>query len=309
ISVVSGECSNFAAYAFAPATMVTPLGALSVLVSAVLSSRFLKEKLNLLGKLGCALCILGSTIIVLNSPHDQEVESMEDLLHKLPEPGFIITAIIYLGVTLFFIFFMSPRYGQKNVLIYITICSTLGAFTVMGCKGIGLALTETVLGKNQFTNWLTYFFIVMVLVCILIQLNYLNKALDCFNTAIVTSVDYVMFTSCVILLSVILYKEWFNMDGKQIAADICGFIIICIGMVLLQAFRHMEVSWRNLPKAKKEENGTAVILNGEVIISQNDIHLSESRDDLQSNIEMDNECLDNYNSPEVFDDDLKPVKI
>lgn len=45
-----GEAANFAAYAFAPASMVTPLGALSVLVAAILSSRFLNEKLNLLGK-------------------------------------------------------------------------------------------------------------------------------------------------------------------------------------------------------------------------------------------------------------------
>lgn len=45
-----GEAANFAAYAFAPASMVTPLGALSVLVAAILSSKFLNEKLNLLGK-------------------------------------------------------------------------------------------------------------------------------------------------------------------------------------------------------------------------------------------------------------------
>lgn len=45
-----GEAANFIAYAFAPASLVTPLGALSVLVSAVLASRYLNEKLNLLGK-------------------------------------------------------------------------------------------------------------------------------------------------------------------------------------------------------------------------------------------------------------------
>lgn len=45
-----GEVANFAAYAFAPASLVTPLGALSVLVSAVLSSKFLEERLNLIGK-------------------------------------------------------------------------------------------------------------------------------------------------------------------------------------------------------------------------------------------------------------------
>lgn len=46
----AGETANFVAYAFAPATLVTPLGALSILVSAVLSSKYLNEHLNLLGK-------------------------------------------------------------------------------------------------------------------------------------------------------------------------------------------------------------------------------------------------------------------
>lgn len=45
-----GELANFAAYAFAPASVVTPLGALSVLVTAVLATKFLRERMNLLGK-------------------------------------------------------------------------------------------------------------------------------------------------------------------------------------------------------------------------------------------------------------------
>lgn len=35
LTVGAGEAANFAAYAFAPATLVTPLGALSVLVRYV----------------------------------------------------------------------------------------------------------------------------------------------------------------------------------------------------------------------------------------------------------------------------------
>lgn len=45
-----GEAANLLAYAFAPAALVTPLGALSVLVAAVLSSKFLNENLNFIGK-------------------------------------------------------------------------------------------------------------------------------------------------------------------------------------------------------------------------------------------------------------------
>lgn len=52
-----GELANFAAYAFAPASLVTPLGALSVIVSAVLSSKYLKENINLLGKVNQHLTI------------------------------------------------------------------------------------------------------------------------------------------------------------------------------------------------------------------------------------------------------------
>ncbi|KAK4696433.1 magnesium transporter, partial [Lecanoromycetidae sp. Uapishka_2] len=52
VTMVLGEVANFAAYAFAPAILVTPLGALSVLIGAVLGSYFLKEVLGTLGKLG-----------------------------------------------------------------------------------------------------------------------------------------------------------------------------------------------------------------------------------------------------------------
>lgn len=46
------------AYAFVEAIVVTPMGALSVVICAILSSFFLKETLTLFGWLGCGLCIV-----------------------------------------------------------------------------------------------------------------------------------------------------------------------------------------------------------------------------------------------------------
>merc|ERR1712225_148368 len=68
LALVAGELFNFAAYAFAPAILVTPLGALSVLTGTVLGAYFLNERLSNLGKGGCALCIVGSIVIVANAP-------------------------------------------------------------------------------------------------------------------------------------------------------------------------------------------------------------------------------------------------
>ncbi|CAL9707192.1 unnamed protein product [Knipowitschia caucasica] len=92
ISMAVGEAANFAAYAFAPATLVTPLGALSVLVSAVLSSYCLNERLNVHGKMGCLLCIIGSTVMVVHAPQEEEVSSLSAMAEKLKDPGFIVYA-------------------------------------------------------------------------------------------------------------------------------------------------------------------------------------------------------------------------
>jgi magnesium transporter len=78
ISMVAGELANFAAYAFAAAIVVTPLGALSIIVSAVLSHKEADEKLNVLGFLGCGLCIVGSVVIVLHAPHEQGIRSVQE---------------------------------------------------------------------------------------------------------------------------------------------------------------------------------------------------------------------------------------
>lgn len=87
ITMVLGEIANFAAYAFAPAILVTPLGALSVLIGAVLGSYFLKENLGILGKMGCALSLIGSVIIVLHAPPDKEIQTVDEILHYAIHPG------------------------------------------------------------------------------------------------------------------------------------------------------------------------------------------------------------------------------
>lgn len=86
-SLVVGEIANFAAYAFAPAILVTPLGALSVLIGAVLGAYFLDEELGVLGKLGCAICLIGSVVIVLHAPPDKDITTVDEILNYAIQPG------------------------------------------------------------------------------------------------------------------------------------------------------------------------------------------------------------------------------
>ncbi|KAJ0425802.1 magnesium transporter NIPA-domain-containing protein [Aspergillus carlsbadensis] len=233
-----GEAANFAAYAFAPAILVTPLGALSVLIGAVLGSYFLKERLGVLGKLGCAMCLLGSVVIVLHAPPDKPVETIDEILHYALQPGFLVYCLAVAIFSTVMIYRVAPVYGKKNPLIFISICSTVGSVSVMSVKAFGIALKLTLGGNNQFTHASTYVFLIVTVFCILTQMNYINKALNEFSTSIVNPLYYVTFTTATLCASFILFKGFNTTDAVSTISLLCGFLIIFSGVYLLNISRH-----------------------------------------------------------------------
>ncbi|KAK7348725.1 hypothetical protein VNO80_23366 [Phaseolus coccineus] len=239
ISMIVGEIANFAAYAFAPALLVTPLGALSIIFSAVLAHFILKERLHIFGVLGCALCVVGSTTIVLHAPHERVIHSVKEVWELATEPGFLVYSCIVVVVVCVLIFYYVPRYGQSHLIIYVGICSLTGSITVMSVKAVSIAMKLTFEGNNQFVYFQTWFFTIVVIGCCLLQINYLNKALDTFNTAVVSPIYYVMFTTFTIFASIMMFKEWDTQDASQIATEVCGFVTILSGTFLLHKTKDM----------------------------------------------------------------------
>ncbi|ODV58521.1 DUF803-domain-containing protein [Ascoidea rubescens DSM 1968] len=237
LTMVIGEIANFAAYTFAPAILVTPLGALSVIIGAVLASIFLKEELGILGRMGCAICLLGSVIIVLHAPKDKDIQTVDEILSYALRPCFIIYALLILTFSLFMIYKIVPIYGEKNPMIYISICSSVGSISVMSIKAFGIALKLTLSGNNQFTHLSTYFFVLVVAICILTQMNYFNKALNRFDTSIVNPLYYVTFTTMTLTASFILFQGFNTTSSVNIISLICGFLIIFSGVYLLNISR------------------------------------------------------------------------
>ncbi|XP_043927996.1 magnesium transporter NIPA2 isoform X2 [Protopterus annectens] len=263
LSMGAGEVANFIAYAFSPATLVTPLGALSVLVSAVLSSYFLSERLNLHGKIGCLLSMVGSTVMVIHAPQEEEVETLEEMSNKLGAPGFVVFATLVIIVSLMMIFVVGPRHGQTNILVYITICSVIGALSVSCVKGLGIVIKQLIAGKPVLRHPLSWIMLLSLVACVSTQINYLNKALDIFNTSVVTPIYYVFFTSSVLTCSAVLFKEWQHMDSKDIIGTFSGFITIIVGIFLLHAFKDVNLTLANLPVSIRKEDQTAA--NGTVV--------------------------------------------
>ncbi|KAK0519339.1 hypothetical protein OC835_007556 [Tilletia horrida] len=236
-TMIVGEVANFAAYTFAPPILVTPLGALSVLIGAILASFILKEELGRLGKVGCTLCLVGTVIIVVNAPEDKEIQTVDEILNYAMQPAFMTYCLFVLVFSVYMISRIVPRYGKRTPIVYISICSLVGSISVMSVKGFGVALKLTLDGNNQFTHPSTYCFAIVVVVCILVQMHYFNKALDQFSTNIVNPIYYVMFTTSTILASFLLFRG-FNTSGPAAAVSLLGgFIVIFMGVYLLNLNR------------------------------------------------------------------------
>ena len=82
---------------------------------------------------------------------------------------------------------------------------------------------------------------------------YLNRALDVFNTAVVTPLLYVVFTGCVILASAVLFREWTGLSAADVVGNLCGLLVIVAGIFLLQSFRDLNITMKNLPRARKDD--------------------------------------------------------
>ncbi|XP_072900230.1 magnesium transporter NIPA1 isoform X1 [Hemitrygon akajei] len=251
-----GQIGNFLAYNTAPAALVTPLGALGVPFGSLLASYMLQEKLNLLGKLGCLLSCAGSIILLIHAPKTDNITSRVQLEEKLLDPVFLGYVCVVLAILVLLIFWIAPSHGSTNMIVYISICSLLGTFTVPSSKGIGLAAQDA-FHKNLLNKRALSLFIILLVTLgcsIFLQFIYINKALQYFDSSIFGAVYYVFFTVLVILASGILFQEWSDVSFVDFLAMLCGFTTVSVGIILLQMFKEFNISVTDLRKVTSKKH-------------------------------------------------------
>jgi hypothetical protein len=135
----------------------------------------------------------------------------------------------------------------------------------MAIKGFGIAVKLTFGGNNQFIYVSTYLFGIIVSLCIIVQMNYFNKALDTFSTNVcvcylslfsryrrshtelsrVNPLYYVCFSTATIVASLILFQGLNTDNPVNSISLLVGFIITFIGMHLLELSRKPAVTGHN----------------------------------------------------------------
>ncbi len=153
--------------------------------------------------------------------------------------------IFIMVLNIFLIFYATPRWGQINPVIPITVTASLGAVTVASAKGVGLALKNTLNGNSQFGYWFTWVVLAILPLCIIIQLIFLDRAIAAFNANIVCPILYVEFNMFTLSGSAILYNEFDTISVKSICTMFIGFIINFVSVFLVSSFKNLDFGWRS----------------------------------------------------------------
>ncbi|KAM8966834.1 NIPA-like protein 2 [Pelodytes ibericus] len=227
-----GELGNFAAYGFAPATLVAPLGCVAVIGSAAISVVFLKEILRASDVIGGALAIAGTYVLVTFSPNvSQEITAVkvQTCLTSWPFLIYLVLEIIIFCILLYF----NKRKGLNHIVVLLLLVALLASLTVISVKAVSGMITMTLKGNMQLTYPIFYVMVVVMVSSCIFQVKFLNQAMQLYNATEVVPINFVFFTTSAIFAGVIFYQEFQDAALLNIFMFMFGCILSFLGVFLI----------------------------------------------------------------------------
>ncbi|KAM0747863.1 DUF803-domain-containing protein [Meredithblackwellia eburnea MCA 4105] len=226
-----GELGNFTAYGFSPASLVAPLGTVALVANCFWSPLILNEPFRRKDVLGIVLTIIGGVTVVYASKSSDVKLSPEQLLKAIKTTLFLVYSIISVLAGAFLAFLSRTPYGEKHVMVDLGLCAVAGGFTVLATKAFSSFLTLMFL--DTFRHWMTYPVLAVLLSTALIQVNYINKALQRFDSKIVVPGQFCSFSLSAIVGSAILYRDFDDVDFSSFMNFVFGVGLSAFGVYLL----------------------------------------------------------------------------
>ncbi|KAF2297417.1 hypothetical protein GH714_023292 [Hevea brasiliensis] len=106
--------------------------------NAALAHVILREKLHIFGILGCALCVVGSTTIVLHAPQEREIDLSRKCGNLHTEPAFLFYATFVIGAVFIIIVRVIPTMMVVIVVVVV----------IDDCQGDIVVLVAAISGSN-----------------------------------------------------------------------------------------------------------------------------------------------------------------
>lgn len=251
-----GEAGNFIAYGFAPASIVSPLGVVALVSNCIIAPYLLKEQFRQRDFWGVATAIAGAVVIVISAKNSETKMGPDDVWSAITRWEFET----YLGITAVMIIALmwaSGRFGDRSVLIDLGLVGLFGGYTALSTKGVASLLSDTLWRTLTFP--VTYLLVFVLVATALMQIRYVNRALQRFDSTQVIPVQFVLFTISVIVGSAILYGDFRSAGSDRIGKFVGGCILTFLGVYLITSRRKNEEGFDPGDDLHDEEAGIDLV--------------------------------------------------
>ncbi|XP_054638952.1 NIPA-like protein 2 [Dunckerocampus dactyliophorus] len=238
-----GELGNFAAYGFAPASLIAPLGCVSVIASALISVIFLKETVCVSDIVGGTLAITGTYVLVTFAPHT----STHITAHLVQFYAISWHFLLYLTIEVIIfciLLFLYTKKNMKHIVVVMLLVALLASLTVISVKAVSGMITESIKGHLQFIYPIFYVMLVIMVASCAFQIKFLNQAMKMFDATEVVPINFVFFTASAIVAGIIFYQEFEGLALLNIFMFIFGCLLSFLGVFLIA---------RSRPKVKQQD--------------------------------------------------------
>ncbi|KIN05944.1 hypothetical protein OIDMADRAFT_176072 [Oidiodendron maius Zn] len=229
-----GEAGNFLAYGFAPASIVSPLGVVALVSNCVIAPIMLKEDFRVRDFWGVVTAVAGAVTVVLSSKQQEKKLGPHEVWDAITTTEFEV----YMAITIVLIailVWISPKYGNRTILIDLGLVGLFGGYTALSTKGLASMLSYTL--WRAFTTPVTYALLAVLIVTAVMQVKYVNNALRRFDSTQVIPVQFVMFTLSVIIGSAILYRDFAKATTDNVVKFVGGCLLTFFGVYLITSGR------------------------------------------------------------------------
>lgn len=229
-----GEGGNFLAYGFAPASIVSPLGVVALVSNCIIAPYLLKERFRQRDLWGVVVAIAGAVIIVISAKNSETKMGPDDIWSAITRWEFelylAVTAVLIIVLT-----WASGRYGEKSILIDLGLVGLFGGYTALSTKGVASLLSDTLWRTLTFP--ITYLLLVVLIGSAVMQIRYVNRALQRFDSTQVIPTQFVLFTISVILGSAVLYRDFRSATAGRVGEFVGGCLLTFLGVYFITSGR------------------------------------------------------------------------
>lgn len=234
--VIVGNIADLMALSFASVSIIAPLASLILPCNFIAANRFFNEPWNRYDLWSMGVIFIGMILAISFGDHRNTTYDIDAMYGFLDNAIFIVYFVmsILVALKLSRAIKTEPNKGSSNYMYCFKICALSGilsSYSILFGKMTMELIKESIQGSNQMNKFTSWYFVVLLGVCIFLQMYYYNKALKRFQMIFCVPVFQCFFINVSMLSTIIFFQEYVNFSPAQYVMMILSSLIMGLGTI------------------------------------------------------------------------------